>query len=62
MTTNKTALRKRLTIIRNSRVKLPDGSLGIVLYTYDDGERATVQLDKGGRQDYRTVNLELWEL
>lgn len=51
---------KRLTIIRGSRVKLPDGSLGLVHYTYDDGERACVKRDTGGDQHYMVRSLELW--
>lgn len=56
-----TALYKRLTIIRGSRVRLPDGTLGLVLYTYDGGERANVARDTGGHQTYMVRELELRE-
>lgn len=56
-----TALYKRLTIVRGSRVRLPDGTLGLVLYTYDGGERANVERDTGGHQTYTVRELELRE-
>ena len=53
------ALYKKLTIVRGSRVRLPDGTLGTVLYTYDSGERANVDRDTGGHQTYMVRELEL---